>query len=248
MKGSRGARLLLSSMRAPSPFAHQWSALIPFPMNCTTKRLGKAAGALGSAAGSPQTGTDSSQGRAMTTPAPRRNMRRETARGVGASVWSGLGMLLKSCGREGALARYGTPAGFVGSSDFRAAARPRRWLSAPAARLRCWFREGNRDVLVIAKVPDSHLELCGNLPDYFVLGHGPHREPGDQAVTVGHRLVGHADACFVICQSSCRTAQNIQPRPRGRPLCLDCHQHFHRHLLWNLAAALRARHYFNSAA
>ena len=40
LNGSSGCRLLLSSMVAPSPFAHQLFGLIPVPMNWTTKRFG----------------------------------------------------------------------------------------------------------------------------------------------------------------------------------------------------------------
>ena len=76
--GSRGCRLLLSSIAAPSPFAHQLFGLIPVPMNWTTKRFGGVLAALGASAAAPHTGRDSSQGRAMTTPAPRRKMRRES--------------------------------------------------------------------------------------------------------------------------------------------------------------------------
>src|SRR5579871_1672644 len=78
LSGSSGCRLLLSSMLAPSPFAHQLLGLMPVPINWTTKRLGGALGACGASAAAPQTGTDSSHGSAMTTPAPRRNIRRET--------------------------------------------------------------------------------------------------------------------------------------------------------------------------
>src|SRR3954470_19765094 len=95
LNGSRGWRLWLSSIAAPSPRADQWSGLTPHPMNCTTKRCGNAGGALGSAGVAPQTGTDSSHGRAMQTPAPRRNSRRliERLRRVG--VLSVLDMVLE---------------------------------------------------------------------------------------------------------------------------------------------------------
>src|SRR5579872_3075511 len=75
LNGSSGWRLLLSSIAAPSPFAHQCSGLMPVPMNWTTNRFGGALAAFGAAA--PQTGRDSSHGSPTTTPAPRRNMRRE---------------------------------------------------------------------------------------------------------------------------------------------------------------------------
>src|SRR5262249_27158674 len=75
--GASGSRLLLSSMSAPAPLAHQWFGLTPLPMNSAAKRLGKAGGAPPPAAGSsPQTGRDSSQGRARATPAPRSRVRR----------------------------------------------------------------------------------------------------------------------------------------------------------------------------
>ena len=75
LSGSMGARLLPSSMSLPSPRAHQWLPLIPLPMKSTAKRLGKGE-ALG-ARSAAHTGTDSSQGRAMATPAPRSRVRRE---------------------------------------------------------------------------------------------------------------------------------------------------------------------------
>src|SRR5688572_5468164 len=74
---SMGARLLPSSIWDPEPLADQWSALMPQPMKTAAKRLG---GRLAAAAGtSPQTAVDSSHGRAIATPAPRRKVRRERA-------------------------------------------------------------------------------------------------------------------------------------------------------------------------
>src|SRR6185295_10164237 len=71
--GSSGARVLLSFMSAPEPSALQLFSLMPLPMNMTPKRFGKTVGAVVS----PNTGSDSSQGRATATPAPRRTARRE---------------------------------------------------------------------------------------------------------------------------------------------------------------------------
>src|SRR5688572_8594193 len=45
LSGAIGARLLESSMDAPEPLAHQWSALIPQPMKTAAKRLGNAVAA-----------------------------------------------------------------------------------------------------------------------------------------------------------------------------------------------------------
>src|SRR5215831_6809456 len=76
LKGVSGSRLLLSVMSAPEPLAHQWSALMPLPMKRAAKRFGKA-GAAPPAAGSPaQTGSDSSHGKAIAAPTPRRRVRR----------------------------------------------------------------------------------------------------------------------------------------------------------------------------
>src|SRR5207248_4183811 len=77
LSGAIGSRLLPSSMSAPEPRAHQWSELMPQAMNSAANRLGAAAGASPSIVGAPQTGSDSSHGRAIVTPAPRRNVRRE---------------------------------------------------------------------------------------------------------------------------------------------------------------------------
>src|SRR3954469_13876700 len=65
--GAIGARLLPSSIAAPDPLAHQWSALIPHPMNTAAKRFGNAeavaaaavAPADDAATSPPQTGIDS---------------------------------------------------------------------------------------------------------------------------------------------------------------------------------------------
>ena len=76
MNGASGWRLLLSSIAAPEPLAHQWSGLMPLPMNSAANRLGKSGQSRRSPASPPQTGIDSSQGRAIVTPAPRSNVRR----------------------------------------------------------------------------------------------------------------------------------------------------------------------------
>src|SRR5947209_3654241 len=77
LNGASGSRLWLSSIAAPSPLADHFSGFTPQPMNCTTNRFGTADGPFASEVSAPQTGTDSSQGSAMATPAPFRKMRRE---------------------------------------------------------------------------------------------------------------------------------------------------------------------------
>src|SRR5215510_477623 len=74
LNGALGSRLLPNCMSAPAPLAHQCFELMPLPMKRAAKRLGNGPSA---AAGLPQTGMDSSQGRAMATPTPRRKVRRE---------------------------------------------------------------------------------------------------------------------------------------------------------------------------
>src|SRR5262245_33738311 len=76
--GAIGSRLLPSCMSVPAPLAHQWLALMPQPMNKAAKRLGHGAGTPPFGGAEPQTGIDSSHGRAIVTPTPRRNVRRET--------------------------------------------------------------------------------------------------------------------------------------------------------------------------
>src|SRR5206468_3779901 len=75
--GAIGSRLLPSSISAPEPFAHQCLELIPLPMNNAAKRLGNGPGVPSFAGSAPQTEIDSSHGRAIATPTPRRNVRRE---------------------------------------------------------------------------------------------------------------------------------------------------------------------------
>src|SRR6267143_63290 len=76
--GVIGSRLLLSSISAPEPLAHQFLGLMPLPMNSAPKRLGCAA--LGSAAA-----IASSHGSATVTPRPRSRVRRETVGEYGMS-------------------------------------------------------------------------------------------------------------------------------------------------------------------
>src|SRR5262245_56223422 len=75
--GAMGSSVWLSSISAPDPFAHHRLGLMPFPMKRAAKRLGKRCGAPPATGSSPQTGIDSSQGRAMAVPTPRRTVRRE---------------------------------------------------------------------------------------------------------------------------------------------------------------------------
>src|SRR5436190_7763027 len=75
--GAIGSRLLPSSMFAPEPFAHQCFELMPLPMNNAANRFGNGPGVPSLAGSAPQTGIDSSHGRAIATPTPRRNVRRE---------------------------------------------------------------------------------------------------------------------------------------------------------------------------
>src|SRR5882672_2419280 len=78
--GAIGSRLLPNSMSTPAPFAHQCFELMPLPMNNAAKRLGNGPGVPSFADSAPQTGIDSSQGRAIATPTPRRKRRREVRR------------------------------------------------------------------------------------------------------------------------------------------------------------------------
>src|ERR1043166_2849778 len=69
-----GSRLRPSSMAAPSPRADQLGGLMPLPMKRAAKRLGGEAGTPPARARVP---SDSSHGRAMLTPTPARNVRRD---------------------------------------------------------------------------------------------------------------------------------------------------------------------------
>src|SRR3954468_6569857 len=53
-----GARLLLSSMAEPDPFAHQFLGLMPLPMNRAAKRWGCAGADWPEGAALPPTGRD----------------------------------------------------------------------------------------------------------------------------------------------------------------------------------------------
>src|SRR2546422_3417198 len=78
--GAIGCKLGPNSISAPEFLAHQCRELIPFPMNRAAKRLGNGPGAPPTAGAVPHTGMDSSQGRAIATPTPRRNALREVRR------------------------------------------------------------------------------------------------------------------------------------------------------------------------
>src|SRR5438445_7245901 len=84
--GAIGSRLLPSSMPAPEPLAHQWSPLMPQAMNRAAKRFGHGAGASPAIGAAPQTEIDSSHGRAIVTPAPRRKVRREIGADFGVLI------------------------------------------------------------------------------------------------------------------------------------------------------------------
>src|ERR1700720_856025 len=94
--GSSGDRVLLSFMSAPEPSALQLFSLMPLPMNMTPKRFGNTAEAVGS----PKAGSDSSQGRATATPAPRRTARRERR---GGEFWVDFGILVHLSLKRGGL-------------------------------------------------------------------------------------------------------------------------------------------------
>src|SRR5262245_9028750 len=61
----------------PSPLAHHSLVWKPLPENSAAKRTGASLAGAAGLGSSPQTGSDSSQGRAIVTPTPRRNVRRE---------------------------------------------------------------------------------------------------------------------------------------------------------------------------
>src|SRR5437868_9482769 len=75
-RASSGWSVLLNSMSAPLPLAHQWFGLMPQPMKRAANRFGQADAPLADA---PQTGSDSSHGNAIVTPTPRRKVRRLNA-------------------------------------------------------------------------------------------------------------------------------------------------------------------------
>ena len=65
---------------------------MPLPMNKVAKRFGKGPGVPAFAGAAPQTGIDSSQGRDIATPTPRRKARREVRkRPAGEEPSNGLG-------------------------------------------------------------------------------------------------------------------------------------------------------------
>src|SRR5262245_3220154 len=69
--GSSGASVLPNFIASPLPRDHQWFPLMPFPINRTAKRFGNADA---DCAGPPQAGNDSSHGRHIVTPTPRRTV------------------------------------------------------------------------------------------------------------------------------------------------------------------------------
>src|SRR6476646_409391 len=90
LNGVMGSSVLLSSMLAPAPRAHQWSGLTPHAQNSVANRCGKAAGVPPMTGCVPQTGIDANHGKAMAQPTPRRKVRREMGNGVGAGAWFGV--------------------------------------------------------------------------------------------------------------------------------------------------------------
>src|SRR5436190_15588864 len=77
LNGARGSRLLPSSICSPAPLAHQWLEFTPLPQNKVAMRFGKAAVSVGAGVTSaPQVGSDSSHGKDIVTPTPRRKVRR----------------------------------------------------------------------------------------------------------------------------------------------------------------------------
>src|SRR5205085_905281 len=77
---------LPNSSPRPSSLAHHSLRWKPLPQNSAANRTGGSEEALRGAPSSPQTGDDSSHGRAIDTPTPRRNVRRERGcTGIGGS-------------------------------------------------------------------------------------------------------------------------------------------------------------------
>src|SRR5579884_4504274 len=74
--GAIGSRQGPSRMSAPEPLAHHCVGLPPQPMNRAANRFGHGAVPPADAL-APHAGIDSSHGRAIVTPAPRRNIRRD---------------------------------------------------------------------------------------------------------------------------------------------------------------------------
>src|SRR5437868_581300 len=76
LNGAIGSRTEPSSIVAPEPFAYQFGKLTPQAMNKAAKRFGTGAGNPAVTEVAPHTGMDSSHGRVIVTPMPRRNARR----------------------------------------------------------------------------------------------------------------------------------------------------------------------------
>src|SRR3954467_10331052 len=91
LNGASGSSVLPKDISAPAPFAHQCLLLMPLPMNTAAKRCGYrregtggVSGPAGDGEGEPvdsraRSGSESKNGSAISTPAPRRERRRETA-------------------------------------------------------------------------------------------------------------------------------------------------------------------------
>src|SRR5271168_2639336 len=79
LSGANGSRQGPSSIASPPPLAHQFVGLTPQPMNSAANRFGQGAGRSPVMVAMPQTGTDSSHGNAIVTPAPFRNVRRDAS-------------------------------------------------------------------------------------------------------------------------------------------------------------------------
>src|SRR4051794_5679094 len=80
--GASGSSTLPSCIAEPVPFAHHSFEWKPLPEKRQANRTG---GGEPSRVSSPQTGTDSSHGRATDTPTPRRNVRRDKGCFIGRS-------------------------------------------------------------------------------------------------------------------------------------------------------------------
>src|SRR5688572_28353489 len=88
--GASGSRLWPRSICAPAPLAHHCVELMPQAMNSAAKRLGKVGAASATGRSSPHKLSDSSHGRAIATPAPCNNTRRESELGMVAPQCSSL--------------------------------------------------------------------------------------------------------------------------------------------------------------
>src|SRR5687768_7106633 len=96
-KSASGASTWPSSIARPSPLAHHSLPWKPLPANSTASRTGASLAAGLPLASSPQTFSDSSQGKAIVTPRPRSIVRRE-------KVWFVIGVLQRS-GRDSFIIR-----------------------------------------------------------------------------------------------------------------------------------------------